>query len=152
MSEEKTFELVPVLDAETGKYTVKSFENVKKIVSDFVERETHRVIAIQDDLTLKEVKATRTDIRKKKEMISQARIHINSLLLGEFNSQLKEIETMLDTADKALKEKVDTYNEEVKGKENKPKVTTLIVKGYDVKAIEKVKAYAMKNGLTAEVK
>lgn len=152
MSEEKTFELVPVLDAETGKYTVKSFENVKKIVSDFVERETHRVIAIQDDLTLKEVKATRTDIRKKKEMISQARIHINSLLLGEFNSQLKEIETMLDSADKALKEKVDTYNEEVKGKENKPKLTTLIVKGYDVKAIEKVKAYAMKNGLTAEVK
>lgn len=152
MSEEKTFELVPVLDAETGKYTVKSFENVKKIVSDFVERETHRVVAIQDDLTLKEVKATRTDIRKKKEMISQARIHINTLLLGEFNSQLKEIETMLDSADKALKEKVDTYNEEVKGKENKPKLTTLIVKGYDVKAIEKVKAYAMKNGLTAEVK
>ena len=152
MLEERTFELVPVLDEATGKYAVKSFDNVKEIVSDFIEREVNRVTVISDDLTFKNVKATRTDIRKKKDAITQARLHINALLLGEFNAQLKEIETMLDEADKTLKAKVDTYNEEIKGKENKPKVITLVVKAFDMKSIEKVKAFALKNGCTAEVK
>lgn len=152
MLEERTFELVPVLDEATGKYAVKSFDNVKEIVSDFIEREVNRVTVISDDLTLKNVKATRTDIRKKKDAITQARLHINALLLGEFNAQLKEIETMLDEADKTLKAKVDTYNEEIKGKENKPKVITLVVKAFDMKSIDKVKAFALKNGCTAEVK
>ena len=152
MEEERTFELVPVLDEATGKYVVKSFDNVREIVRDFIDREVNRVSVIEDDMTFKDVKATRTDIRKKKDAITQARLHINALLLGEFNAQLKEIETMLDEADKTLKAKVDTYNEEVKGKDNKPKVITLVVKGYDAKAIEKVKALALKSGLTAEVK
>lgn len=152
MLEERTFELIPVLDEATGKYIVKSFDNVKTIVNEFIEREVNRVSVINDDLTFKDVKMTRTDIRKKKDAITQARLHINALLLGEFNSQLKEIETMLDEADKELKAKVDVYNEQVKGKDNKPKVITLVVKGFDVKAIDKIKAFALKNGCTAEVK
>lgn len=152
LEEERTFELVPVLDEATGKYVVKSFDDVKTIVRDFVEREVNRVTVISDDLTFKGVKATRTDIRKKKDAITQARLHINALLLGDFNAQLKEIETMLDEADKTLKAKVDTYNEEIKGKDNKPKVITLVVKAFDMKLIDKVKAFALKNGCTAEVK
>lgn len=152
MLEERSFELIPVLDEATGKYVVKSFDNVKTIVNEFIEREVNRVSVISDDLTFKDVKATRTDIRKKKDAITQARLHINALLLGEFNTQLKEIETMLDEADKQLKAKVDVYNEQVKGKDNKPKVITLVVKGFDGKAIEKIKTFALKNGCTAEVK
>lgn len=152
MLEERTFELVPVLDETTGKYVVRDFNNVKTIVSDFIEREVNRVTVISDDLAFKDVKATRTDIRKKKDAITQARLHINALLLGDFNAELKEIETMLDEADKKLKAKVDTYNEEIKGKDNKPKVITLVVKAFDMKAIDKVKAFAIKNGCTAEVK
>ena len=102
LEEERTFELVPVLDEATGKYVVKSFDDVKTIVRDFIEREVNRVTVISDDMTFKDVKATRTDIRKKKDAITQARLHINALLLGEFNNQLKEIETMLDEADKSL--------------------------------------------------
>lgn len=152
MLEERTFELVPVLDETTGKYVVRDFNNVKTIVSDFIEREVNRVTVISDDLAFKDVKVTRTDIRKKKDAITQARLHINALLLGDFNAELKEIETMLDEADKKLKAKVDTYNEEIKGKDNKPKVITLVVKAFDMKAIDKVKAFAIKNGCTAEVK
>lgn len=152
LEEEKTFELVPVLDKETGKYVVQDFDEVKKIVQDFTEREVGRVVTISDDLDLKTVKGTRTDIRKKKDAITQARLHINALLLGDFNSQLKEIETMLDEADKTLKGKVDAYNEEVKGKDIKPKVVTLVVKSYDPKTIDKVREFALKHGCLAEVK
>ena len=150
--EEKTFELVPVLDKKTGQYEVKDFENVKKIVADFIEREVVPIKEITDDVMFKSTKELRTDIRKKKEAIAQARIQINSLLLGTFNGQLKDIEAMLDSSDKVLKEKVDAYNELVKGKDNKPKVITLVVKGFDPKAIEKIKALALKSGCTAEVK
>lgn len=152
MLEEKTFELVPVLDTNTGKYVVKKFDEAKSIVADFIEREVKSVGVIGDDLTFSSVKKTRTDIRKKKEAITQARLHINALLLGDFNAQLKEIESMLDSADKELKGKVDTYSVEAKGKDNKPKVITLICKGYNAKEIEKVKEFALKHGLTAEVK
>lgn len=152
MLEEKTFELVPVLDEGTGKYVVADFDNVKKIVHDFIEREVNKVQVIKDDIAFKGVKTTRTDIRKKKDAITQARLHINALLLGDFNAQLKEIETMLDEADKTLKGKVDAYNEEMKGKDNKPRVITLTCKGFNAKAIEKVREYALKQGLTAEVK
>lgn len=150
--EEKTFELVPVLDKKTGQYEVKDFENVKKIVADFIEREVVPIKEITDDVMFKNTKELRTDIRRKKEAITQARIQINSLLLGTFNGQLKDIEAMLDSSDKVLKEKVDAYNELVKGKDNKPKVITLVVKGFDPKAIEKIKALALKSGCTAEVK
>lgn len=152
MLEEKTFELVPILDKATGKYVVKEFDSVKEIVTDFITREVNRIVEINDDVAFKDVKATRTDIRKKKDAITQARIHINALLLGDFNAQLKEIEAMLDEADKTLKGKVDAYNELVKGKDNKPKVITLTCKSYDAKAIEKVKAFALSCGCTAEVK
>lgn len=150
--EEKTFELVPVLDKKTGQYEVKDFGKVKAIVADFIEREVAPIKEITDDVMFKSTKELRTDIRKKKDAITQARIQINSLLLGTFNGQLKDIEAMLDSSDKVLKEKVDAYNELVKGKDNKPKVITLVVKGFDPKAIEKIKALALKSGCTAEVK
>lgn len=152
MEEERTFELEPVLNDSTGHYVVKDFDNVRKIVSDFIIREVNSVLAITDDVALKSVKALRTDIRKKKDAITKARLNINALLLGDFNAQLKLIEEALDKADKSLKEKVDTYNEETKGKDNKPRVITLVVKCYDEKIIEKVKEFALKNGCTAEVK
>lgn len=152
LEKEKTFELVPVLDEATGKYAVKDFDGVKAIVRDFIDREVSSVGDISDDVMFKDVKLTRTDIHKKKDAITQARLHINALLLGEFNEQLKEIESMLDDADKTLKGKVDTYSEIVKGKDNKPKVITLVCKGFDMKAVEKVKEFALKHGMTAEVK
>lgn len=153
MEETHTFELVPVLDENTGKYVVKSFNDAKKIVADFIEREVNTIATISDDIAYSSARKVRTDIRKKKEAITQARIHINALLLGEFNAQLKEIETMLDAADKTLKGKVDTYAIESKGKvDNKPKVITLVIKGYDAKSIKKVKDTAIKLGLAVEEK
>ena len=108
---------------------------------------------IADDIAFATAKKARTDLRKHKDAITQARISINALLLGDFNTQLKNIETILDNADKDIKARVDEYNLAKKGNDTgKPKVISLVVKGYDAKAIEKVKAQALKLGLSAEVK
>ncbi len=151
--ETKSFALTPVLDERTGKYVVDKFGDAKKLVADFIEREVNSVTVVDSEPIYKVAKETRTDIRKKKDAITQARININALLLGDFNAQLKEIEAMLDEADKSLKAKIDDYNVNVKGKvDNRPRVITLVVKGYDEKLINKVKDYAVKYGLSAEVK
>lgn len=152
-TEEKKFDLVPVIDDATGNYVIKDYDSVLRIVNEYVEKAVNENANVTDDVTFKHCKDTRTDIRKHKDVITQARIHINALLLGQFNEQLKTIETLLDATDKALKAKVDAYNTDVKGKVDlKPKVITLTVKGYDAKAINKVKDLAVKLGLNAEVK
>lgn len=152
MEKERTFELVPVLDEETGIYKVKNFEDAKAIVVEYLDENVGKLIEKPENYTINDIKAMRTEIRKKKDAITQARINTNALLLGTFNSQLKEIETTLDSADKKLKERVDAYNLMVKGNDVKPKIITLVVKGYDAKAIEKVRNIALQNGLSAEVK
>ncbi len=69
----ETLELTPVLDEETGKYIVKDFNNVRDMVTSYIEKEVNAVIEITDTFALASVKKTRTDIRKKKEAITQAR-------------------------------------------------------------------------------
>ena len=96
-------------------------------------------------------KNTRTDIRKKADVIKNARINVTKMLTGTFEEQLKEIEKMLTSADNTLREKVTVYEAEHKSKIAKPKKITLVVKSYDMKLIEKVKAYAIKNGLEANI-
>lgn len=151
--ETKTFELVPVLDEKTGKYIVKDFVDNKKLVQDFIEREVNTIATIESDLACASARRLRTDIRKKNEAIKDARLNINALLLGDFNAQLKEIEGMLANADYELKNKITTYQVEEKGKlDNKPRLTTLVIKGYDGKAIDKIRVYAQKLGLQVEVK
>lgn len=152
MEETKSLALTPVLDNSTGKYVVENFNEAKEIVRDFIEKETSH-IEVNDDMSLAVAKKTRTDIRKKKDAITEARLNINALLLGEFNAQLKEIEGMLNEADDCLKTKINTYTLTTRGNVNgRIPLTTLVVKGYDAKAIEKVKALALKLGLSAEVK
>ncbi len=147
------FALTPVLDNDTGKYVIDHFDAVLQTVKEYIDAAANAIAQIADPETLRLAKDSRTEIRKKKEAIKDARIQINALLLGQFNEQLKTIEGMLDEADKSLKAKIDAYNEETKGPQaTKPKVMTLTVKGYDAKAIEKVKKLALSLGLQAEVK
>lgn len=147
----KEFELVPVYDKETGIYTINNFDNCKAIVQEFIAN-CHLDLVITNEADYKDVKATRTDIRKKKETVSTARKQIKEMLVGTFENQLKEIETMLGDADAVLKEKVDAYETEVKNKIAKQKIITLTIKGYDLKKVEKVKEYAIKQGLEAAIK
>lgn len=153
MLEENKFDLVPVLDSNTGHYVIADYERVVELVKNYANEAVEATAVIADDIAFATAKKARTDLRKHKDAITQARISINALLLGDFNTQLKNIETILDNADKDIKARVDEYNLAKKGNDTgKPKVISLVVKGYDAKAIEKVKAQALKLGLSAEVK
>lgn len=149
--ENKEFELVPVYDKETGIYTINDFEGCKSIVQEFIDG-CHLDLVITSEADFKDVKATRTDIRKKKETVATARKQIKEMLVGTFENQLKEIESMLGDADAKLKEKVDVWEKENKNKVVKPSVITLNVKGYDMKKIEKVRDFALKQGLEVAIK
>lgn len=149
--EEKEFELVPEQDKNTGVYVVANYEENKQLVEKFIANDCHLNDKIESDADLKIIKNTRTDIRKKADVIKNARINVTKMLTGTFEEQLKEIEKMLSSADSTLREKVTAYEAEHKSKIATPKKITLVVKSYDMKLIEKVKAYAIKNGLEANI-
>lgn len=141
--EEKKLDLVPVISGD-GHYVIKDYDNVLNVVKDYTETALKETEVVNDECSFKLAKNTRTDIRKHKDAITQARLNINALLLGDFNEQLKALETLLDATDKAIKEKVDAYSKEVKGDSGKPKVITLVIKSYDAKIINKIIAYTGK--------
>jgi len=152
LEQKTTFEITPVLDTETSKYVIQNFEAVKVGCQEFIKEYGYQELVITTDLDYEKVADGRTVIRKKIDAISSARKNVNELVLGEFNAQLKELEKMLKEADDISKEKVHVFDEEVKGKVSKPKVITLTVKSLDMKAIEKVKAFALKSGCQADIK
>ncbi len=149
---EKEFELVPVQDKETGVYHIENFEENKKIVKDFLANECHVEMEINSAEDYKLIKNTRTDIRKKREAIKNIRIKVSEMLIGVFESQLKEIEREIDATDLILKEKIDAYDKLISNKQDKPSKITLTIKGYDMQKIQKVKDYAIKQGLEAAIK
>lgn len=150
-NKENEFEIVPVYDKDTGAYVINDFEKCKNIVQNFIT-DCHVDLVITSDEDFKGVKATRTNIRKKKTTIENARKQIKEMLVGTFENQLKEIEKMLGDADAKLKEKVDAWEIEHKNKVVKPTIITLTVKGYDENKLVKVKEYAIKQGLEASIK
>ena len=149
--ENKEFELVPVYDKEAGVYKINDFEGCKQIVQEFIDG-CHVDVVITNEADYKDAKSTRTDIRKKKDTVATARKQIKEMLVGTFENQLKEIETMLGDADTVLKEKVDAWERENKNKVASPSKITLTVKGYDMKKIEKVRDFALKQGLEVAIK
>lgn len=141
----KDFEITPVLNAGTGRYEISNYEKVKesatKYIQDILSKHTHE---ITDKDMLKSVKDDRTEIRKQGDDIKKARLQINDLLLGTFNSQLKELEKIIKDADGVLKAQVDTYVEKTKPVE--PKVYSLTITSFDEKLINVVKDFAIKKG------
>lgn len=150
-NKENEFELVPVYDKDSGTYVINNFEKCKSVVQAFIT-ECHLDLVITSEEDFKGVKATRTNIRKKKETVATARKQIKEMLVGTFEAQLKEIETMLGEADTKLKVKVDAWEAENKNKAAAPKIITLTIKGYDLKKIEKIKESAIKQNLEAVIK
>ena len=127
-----------------GVYKIAEFEKVVEECKAFIEREGNLALIITNDEDKKLAKKSRTDIRKKKEEVATLRKNLNTAIMGEFNAQAKELENLLNEADDTLKEHISAY--EKAGKPEEPTVFSTIVSSYDEKAIEKVKAYALKLG------
>lgn len=147
------YDIVPVLEKETNTYLIQKFDEVKSSCEEFINERLDTVnLEKYDELTFKNVKEIRTEIRNRQDLVARARINCNQIAMGTFNEQAKTLETMLKEADTKLKTYVDTYNTEVVGKLKSPAKITLTVKGFDMKLIEKVKQFALKQGLEAIIK
>lgn len=152
-NKEKEFDLIPVLELNTKTYQIERFDEVKAACEMFIQDKISELdLSVLEDYTFKDVKAVRTEIRKKQEQIKKVRIDCNFIAMGTFNDQAKTLETMLKEADDTLRDYVSTYEKEVQGKLDKPLKITLTVKGYDVKKIEKVREFAIKQGLEVAIK
>ena len=131
---------------ETKTYEIKEFnhtlEECKKFISNFALLD----LIIQNDSDKKAVKNSRTLIRKKLDEVSTVRKTLNEVVMGRFNEQTKEIESLLKETDAQLKAKIDEYEKKI----GKPELFSIVIKSYDKKKIEKVRAYALK--LEMEVK
>lgn len=150
---EKNYDLVPIFNEETKSFGIKDFDKVNQACDEFIAQELSQLdLETHDEMTYKNAKKSRTSIRKTQEQIKDVRITCNELAMGNFNKEAKELETKLQEADAKLKAYVDSYDKEMKNKEAKPLKITLTIKGYDMKKIEKVKAYAIKQDLEVSIK
>lgn len=151
MTEE--YNLVPILEPKSKTYQIERFEEVKKACAEFIT-DTTSVLNLEDlsPEMHNVVKKARTEIRKKLDQVKRVRIDCNKLALEKFNEQAKSLEDSLQSADNELKAYVDKYAIEVENKQAKPAKITLTVKGTDMKLIEKVKIYAVKQGLEVSIK
>ena len=144
------FELTPVLNVNTGTYEITNYEDVLASVRKFIA-ENH-FETINNDLEYGDVKEIRKDIRKKKELITNARLQINELLLGTFNKEAKELEDLLEEEDKHLKSIKEKWEVEMNNKVARPKMIKVIAKTYDMETAMKIKNYALMLGAEIEVK
>ena len=127
-----------------GAFQIVEFDKVMEECKAFIEREGNTKLVITDDNAKKAAKASRTAIRKKKDEIADLRKSLNTAYMGTFNEQARTLEKMLDEADETIKANITAY--ENIGKAPEPPVFTIKVSSYDEKAIEKVKALAVKLG------
>lgn len=115
-------------------------EAYKKWLKDELHCETITTIKIDDDEMYKSIYQERTKLRKEIDHLKNDKKVINSIILGKFNDQAKEIIDMLEEEDEKVTANLETY---------KPKPVTyeLKVKTKDLALYTKLKEYAIELGL-----
>lgn len=144
------FSITPILNPETGEYSLTHFDEIKEACEGFIEENMIEKIVTEDDLKI--LKKCRTTIRKKKETISKTR----NALVKLFSWQFKELEGLLTDADNKLKQLKDEYEASLvteTAAEEAPvdtdlKKTTLVIEYRDANIIEQLKKLATDNGCT----
>lgn len=141
------YEIKPLFDEKLRSYSIADFNNVKQALVNELKDAPIELI-VNDDEDLKFVRQYRTTIRKQKKTITDTRLAINRLLLDKFNTQLKDLETIINEVDLKLQEKVDTYNAEKKAREEaqvkvvEPKTFSSVVVSLNKEDLDKVIAFA----------
>ncbi len=124
---------------------IQGYEELKETVEKAIAK-TKRTEPIENDFELEDVKLNRTKIRKAKETIGTFRKETYKQYLSEFEEKCKALEKELDTADKGLKELVDTYTNKEK------KITYVItIKTEDKKLCDEIEKIVNEKGLKAKV-
>ncbi len=152
-NQEFTFNIIPVQD-NTGVYFIQNFDVLYDRLSEWVERNdpTGRVNSQEEfDYFVKDKpKNKETAISQRvlansiKEMVATARKGIISSIMGTFEEQAKAIEKLLADFDAKCKKEKEEWLKKTTNKVAKPTKISLTVRSFDAKAIEKVRAYALK--------
>ena len=147
MQNEK-FSLTPILN-ENNEYSLKRFNEVEEACKLFIQE---RVMEeVKDQITLKQLKKNRQELRKKKEDIKKTRIN----LVKTFSFQFVTLEKMLEQADDELKALKEDYEkslittEEIKTQQE---LKTVILKNVDSTTLNKIIKIATDSGCEIEIK
>lgn len=136
---------IPTINKDTNEFSISNYNDIKGAFEEIKEDSRFNLVIANDD-DFKVIKNFRTEIRKRQEAIKDGRLQINSIYFGKFNEQATSLEKMLGAYDKELKAKVDAYNESkgvIKEKTYKFTVSTT-----DLKKVEKLKAFCLKNEIS----
>ena len=149
MEQEKTFDLVSIEDE--GTLVISSYETLLEGVKNYIA--ANKLFLIQDKSDLKLAKETRAEINKRIKAIDRFRIDSIEDFVSLFAEQCKTITALLNEHQKAFGEAIKTYEESQKASTiAKPKVISATLKFYDTKVIEKLQAFAEKNGCELTIK
>ncbi len=133
-----------IFDPNTKTYVIDDFETAKEQVRSFIEDNALLGLVLQSQGDYVALKEARTLVNKKVKEVSDLRKELNKAAMGTFNEQAKEIEKMLKEASEAQSRKMEEWEEAHGGL--KPKKVAIEVRSFDAKAIDKVKAFAVKLG------
>jgi len=128
------YELIP----ETSAYRIKDFDLVLERVKTRIS-EAHIDHVIENDWDFKEYKKRRAALRKVKDQVGLVRRSLIEAITGQFESECKQIEYLLDEADKKMKKSVDDYAN--KDKAPQPPVYTITISSEIKGEIEKIRQF-----------
>lgn len=117
-------------------YEIKDFERCKQNVANLITSITTTLpenIHTTEDRKL--YKSSRTMVNKYLKAIKDGRIQVNKVVLGNFNSQVKELENALESSSEYLTEKINAFDE-------KEKSWTLTGKSTNKQILEEIKRMA----------
>lgn len=129
-------------------YRVKDYEMLLANCKEWVnEKITLLPEHIESKDQLKAVKEIRAENNKQIKAIKDFRIQLNEQVLGTINAEIKDFEKKLGELETACKTLVD----EEKKKEAKPQPLELRIYSFNKDVLEKIKAYAEKQGATCDI-
>lgn len=137
-------ELITILN-KNNVVEIKGYEELQAIVERAIT-ESKRTEPIESKFELDRVKTNRTNIRKAKDIIATFRKETYKQYLGEFEEKCKVLEKELDSADKELKEFVDSYT-----KKDKKPTYIITIKTEDNKVRDEIVKIVNEKGLVAKV-
>lgn len=106
--EETKLVVIPSVDKESGEVSLLDFEELKDQVRTVIQKNSF-FINPTDEVEYKRCKEERKILNKKLEGLSNARKQTIALLVGEFESQVKALETELNVCSKSHSKGLKEY-------------------------------------------
>lgn len=133
-----------VFDPNSKSWVIKDYDATLESVRQFIDGNALLDLVIQDEYDFKALKEARTLVNGKLKEVSDLRKDLNKAVMGTFNEQAKAIEKLLKDASERQTRKMEEWKKDHGG--IAAKKAGIEVRSFDAKAIDKVRAYALKQG------